>query len=57
MAGLGQALKRVMHIERAARCMDREMQRHPGVRRDPDLRGRLDSRVRGNDHSAASVVC
>jgi len=29
-------LERVMHIERAARCMDREMKRHPGVRRDPD---------------------
>ena len=38
-----------MHIERSARCMDVEMKRHPGARRDPD-RGRLDSRVRGNDH-------
>ena len=33
------------------------MKRHPGVRRDPDPGGRLDSRVRGNDHYAASAVC
>ena len=39
-----------MHIERSARCMDGEMQRHPGARREPDPGGRLDSRVRGNDH-------
>ena len=39
-----------MYIERSARCMDVEMQRHPGVRRDPDPGGRLDSRARGNDH-------
>jgi len=38
-----------MHIERSTRCMDVEMQRHPGERRDPDPGGRLDSRVRGND--------
>ncbi len=43
-------LERVMHIERSARCMDGEMRRHPGERRDPDPGGRLDSRVRGNDH-------
>ncbi len=43
-------LERVMHIERSDRCMDVEMKRHPGERRDPDSGGRLDSRVRGNDH-------
>ena len=36
-----------MHIELSARCMDVEMKRHPGERRDPDPGGRLDSRVRG----------
>jgi hypothetical protein len=45
-----QSLERVMHVERSARCMDVEMKRHPGVRRDPDPGGRLDSRRRGNDH-------
>jgi hypothetical protein len=39
-----------MHVERSARCMDVERKRHPGERRDPDPAGRLDSRVRGNDH-------
>ena len=48
-------LERVMHVTRSPRCMDREMKRHPGVRRDQSG-GRLDSRVRGNDHDAASAV-
>ena len=43
-------LERVMHFERSARCMDIEMKRHPGARRNPDPGSRLDSRVRGNDH-------
>ena len=42
-----------MPVARSARCMDIAMKRHPGVRRDPDPGGRLDSRVRGNDHDAA----
>ena len=46
-----------MHIARAARCMAIVMKRHPGVRRDPDAGGHLDSRVRGNDLSAARAVC
>jgi hypothetical protein len=32
------SLERVMHVERSARCMEIEMKRHPGVRRDPDPR-------------------
>ena len=53
----GKILERVMHVERSAGCMAIWIQRHPGVRRDPDPGDRLDSRVRGNDHDAASVVC
>jgi hypothetical protein len=30
-------LERVMHVARYAMCMDGQGQRHPGVRRDPDL--------------------
>jgi len=50
-------LERVMHVERSAMCMDAQRKRHPCVRRDPDPGGRLDSRVRGNDHHAVSAVC
>ena len=46
-----------MHVKRFARRLDEEMQRHPGVRREPIRGNRLDARVRGNDHDAARAVC
>ena len=45
-----------MYIERAARGMAIEIKRHPGVRRDPEPEGRLDSRVRGYDRFVVSAV-
>ena len=46
-----------MHIERSARCMDVEMKRHPGARRDPDPGAAWIPSCAGMTTMATSAVC
>ena len=52
-----ESLERVMHIERSARCMDVEMERHPGARWDPDPGAAWIPACAGMTTRATSAVC